>query len=177
MWHCHVEPAHHIQMGMLGNLYILPIQHTTCAQATPASGPAYGFTDAPRTATCNGLPVNDADGTNGYDEMYFLQETAFDPDFHHADQTYQKIACADMNDTYSMLNGRGYPDTVNPDRLPNGNGVLAQPIPAIAMTVDATGNRVPQTISAGQRVLVRLSSLSTVDFFTVTVLGIPMRVV
>jgi hypothetical protein len=45
------------------------------------------------------------------------------------------------------------------------------------MTVDNGGARVQAPIRAGERVLLRLSSLSTVDFYTVTVLGIPMRVV
>jgi FtsP/CotA-like multicopper oxidase with cupredoxin domain len=174
MWHCHVEAAEHMQMGMLGNLYILPAQDQMCTAAAP---PAYCFHDATQTRKWSGFAFDDRDGSTGYDVMYFLQETAFDPVFHHADNSYQKIPFADMTDTYAMLNGRGYPDTVNPAALINGNGNPSQPIPAIAMTVDATGTRVPATIRAGDRVLVRLSSLSTVDFFTVTVLGIPMRIV
>ncbi|MCU1276993.1 MAG: signal peptide protein [bacterium] len=184
MWHCHVEAAEHMQMGMLGNLYILPAQDTTCAAATPAtatmpaSGPAYCFKDTGETKKWTGFAFSDGDGSTGYDVMYFLQETAFDPRFHHADQTYQKIPFADMADTYAMFNGRGYPDTVNPAAIVNGNGHPAQPIPAIPMTVDGTTKAaVPATIHAGDQVLLRLSSLSTVDFFTVTALGIPMRVV
>jgi len=177
MWHCHVEAAEHMQMGMLGNLYILPAQDATCAAATAASGPAYCFKDAAKTQKWTGFAFSDKDGSTGYDVMMFLQESAFDPVFHHADNSYQKIPFADMNDTYTMLNGRGYPDTVNPDPIVNGNGHPSQPIPAIAMTVDGTGSRVPAKIHAGDKVLVRLSSLSTVDFYTVTVLGIPMRIV
>jgi FtsP/CotA-like multicopper oxidase with cupredoxin domain len=177
MWHCHVEAAEHMQMGMLGNLYILPAQDATCAAATATDGPAYCFKDAGRTTKWAGFAFDDGDASTAYDVMYFLQETAFDPVFHHADNTYQKIPFADMNDTYTMLNGRGYPDTVNPQKLQNGNGNPSQPIPAIAMTIDQTGQSVPATIRAGERVLVRLSSLSTVDFYTVTVLGIPMRIV
>jgi hypothetical protein len=82
-----------------------------------------------------------------------------------------------MNDTYGMLNGRGYPDTVNPGTIINVNGNPSQPIPAIPMTIDNSGARMQTTIHSGDRVLLRLSSLSTVDFYTVTVLGIPMRVV
>jgi FtsP/CotA-like multicopper oxidase with cupredoxin domain len=177
MWHCHVEAAEHMQMGMLGNLYILPAQDTVCAAATAATGPAYCFKDAAQTTKWHGFAFSDGDGSTGYDVTYFLQETAFDPIFHHADNSYQKVPFADMNDTYGMLNGRGYPDTVNPATIPNVNGNPSQPIPAIAMTVDQSGARVPATIHAGDRVLLRLSSLSTVDFFTVTLLGIPMRVV
>jgi FtsP/CotA-like multicopper oxidase with cupredoxin domain len=178
MWHCHVEAAEHMQMGMLGNLYITPAQDATCASATSGAGPVYCFKDAAQTTKWAGFAFDDGDASTAYDTQFFLQETAFDPDFHHADQTYQKIPFADMTDRYAMLNGRGYPDTVNPATLLNQvNNNPSQPIPAIAMTVDATGARVPATIHAGDRVLVRLSSLSTVDFFTVTVLGIPMRVV
>ena len=72
-----------------------------------------------------------------------------------------------------MLNGRGYPDTVNPDPLVNENGNPSQPIPAIAMTVDGAGEPGAGHDHAGDRVLLRLSSLSTIDFFTVTVLGHP----
>jgi FtsP/CotA-like multicopper oxidase with cupredoxin domain len=177
MWHCHVEAAEHMQMGMLGNLYILPAQDTSCATATAATGPAYCFKDAAKTKKWTGFAFSDGDGSTGYDEQYFLQETGFDPIFHHSDQTYQKVPFANMNDTYLMLNGRGYPDTVNPAPIVNGNGVASQPLPAIAMTLDGTGKSIPATIHAGDRVLVRLSSLATTDFYTVTALGIPMRIV
>jgi hypothetical protein len=109
--------------------------------------------------------------------MYFLSETAFDPQFHEADHTYQKVPFADMDDTYTMLNGRGYPDTVNPDPITNVNGYVSQPMPAIPFTIDAGGNRHPLAITHGQKMLIHLSSLSTEDFFTVTMLGIPMRIV
>lgn len=175
MWHCHVEAAEHMQMGMLGNLYITPRQDALCAAA---GAPAYcfkpGVTPQQRWA---GFAYEDGDGSTGYDKFFFLQEASFDPDFHLADQTYQKLGFAEMNDTYAMLNGRGYPDTVNPGVILNGNGNPSQPIPAIPMTVDGSGNRVPQTLRSGDRVLLRLTSLSTVDFFTVTLPGIPMRLV
>lgn len=183
MWHCHVEAAEHMQMGMLGNLYIQPAQDAECAGAVPASGgdPAAGpdhcFRDAGKTEKWAGFAYDDGDGSTGYDVAFSLQESAFDPAFHHADQTYQKLPFADMNDRYPMLNGRGYPDTVNPAPILNENGYPAQPVPAIAMTIGGAGAPEPATIHAGDRVLLRLSSLSTERLFTVTALGIPMRVV
>jgi FtsP/CotA-like multicopper oxidase with cupredoxin domain len=77
-----------------------------------------------------------------------------------------------MDDKYPMLNGRGYPDTCNPDPLLN--------------TAEDEGwgpNRESQKESAlieavqGQKILLRVSSLSTIDFYTLTVQGIPMTVV
>jgi FtsP/CotA-like multicopper oxidase with cupredoxin domain len=176
MWHCHQEAAEHMQMGMLGNLYVLPAQDATCRPTNGSPSPAYCF--KPDGTKWAGFAYGDGDGSTGYDASFFLQEAAFDPAFHDADHTYQKLSFADMDDTYALLNGRGYPDTIFPEVILNENGHPAQPIPAIAMTVDGTtGARVPRAIHAGDRVLLRLSSLSTVDFFTVTVLGIPMRVV
>ena len=58
-----------------------------------------------------------------------------------------------------------YPDTIDPNPIVNVYGNASQPIPALI------------TATAGQKILIRLSSLSTVDFSTVTVLGIPMQVV
>ncbi len=171
MWHCHVEAAEHMQMGMLGNLYILPAQDGTFVvdviNGMTYSTFAYDDCPTPNLNLC---------GTTGYNVMYFLQETGFDPVFHNADGSYNKISFSDMDDTYLLLNGRGYPDTVNPDPIMNQNGNPSQPMPAIPMTIVA-GTRQPATIAAGQRVLIHLSSLNTVDFSTLRVLGIPMRIV
>jgi len=172
MWHCHVEAAEHMQMGMLGNLYINPAQDRACQAPNHPS-----YCNNPRTGQpWKGFAYNDGDGSTGYDTLMFLQETAFDPAFHHADETYQKLPFADMNDVYSMFNGRNYPQTVDPEPIINMNGTPAQPIPAIAMTTVA-GVRTPAAIRAGDRVLLRLSSLSTVEFYTVSLPGIPMRIV
>jgi hypothetical protein len=65
-----------------------------------------------------------------------------------------------------MLNGRGYPDTMNPEALANSfDGQSSQPIPTII------------TAQQGQRILLRISSLSTTSFHTLTVQGIPMQVI
>jgi FtsP/CotA-like multicopper oxidase with cupredoxin domain len=175
MWHCHVEAAEHMQMGMLGNLFILAGQDGTIIEYPAGSGKNYNkfaFNDCP---TPN--PNPSMCGSTGYDVMYFLQETGIDPDFHYADHTYNKLDFANMTDTYGLLNGRGYPDTVNPEPIANVNGYNAQPVPAIPFTINPDGSRSPLAIPVGQKLLIRLSSLSTVDFYTVTVLGIPMRVV
>jgi FtsP/CotA-like multicopper oxidase with cupredoxin domain len=67
-----------------------------------------------------------------------------------------------------MLNGRGYPDTIDPAPLapPAENGGLVSQ--KVSSLISAT---------AGQKVLLRISSLSTVDYYTLSVLGIPMKVV
>ena len=70
-----------------------------------------------------------------------------------------------MKDTYPTLNGRGYPDTISTNAVTNLNGYASQKINALI-----TANR-------GQKILLRLSSLATVEFHTLTVQGIPMKVI
>jgi FtsP/CotA-like multicopper oxidase with cupredoxin domain len=151
MYHCHVEATEHMQMGMLGNLYVTPLQ-----DGTPIVYQGKTYTK---------FAYNDGDGSTGYDVNYPIQITAFDPLFHDADLNIQPLPFAAMQDTYPMLNGRGYPDTVNTADILNQNGHASQKTNALI------------TATVGQKVLLRISSLSTVDFHTVRVLGIPMKVV
>jgi hypothetical protein len=191
MYHCHVEASEHMQMGMLGNLYILPKQDGTshhgyskfayddcggtCSATTSLS--CLTNSDCPSHETCSGNNLANLCGSTGYNVLYFLQETGFDPEFHDADHSYNKISFSDMNDTYLMLNGRGYPDTVDPNPIINVNDNPSQPMPAIPFAINSDGSRSPLAIPHGQKLLLRISSLNTVDFSTVTVLGIPMRIV
>jgi FtsP/CotA-like multicopper oxidase with cupredoxin domain len=97
-----------------------------------------------------------------------IQIHAFDSNFHDQHIAVQPLPFALMKDNYPMLNGRGYPDTVNTAALtpPADNGGKESQI--VNSLITAT---------AGQKVLLRISSLSTVDYYTLTTLGIPMRVV
>jgi len=155
MYHCHVEASEHMQMGMLGNLYVHPAQDGT-SLGSCLGGP------------CTKFVYNDGDGSTGYDVEFPIQISAFDPKFHEADLTIQPLPFADMTDVYPMLNGRGYPDTVN-------SGSLLPPLDNESKISQSVSSLI--TASVGQKILVRLSSLATIDFYTVQVLGIPMRVV
>ena len=148
MYHCHVEATEHMQMGMLGNLYVEPVQDGTTFN---------GYTR---------FAYNDGDGTTGYDVVKEIQIHGFDPRFHDASLTVQPLPFANMDDTYPMLNGRGYPDTVNPGIINNSfDGKPSQQDNALVIA------------EQGQRILLRISSLSTTSFHTLTINGIPMQVV
>ena len=142
-----------MQMGMLGNLYVLPIQNMTMGGK---------------------FVYNDGDGSTAYDREYPIQTEAFNPDLPRHEVTIQLLPFAALKDTYPMLNGRGYPDTVNPAALP---------VPVDEFAVPLNNNTQSQKVSAlieanaGEQVLLRMSSLSTVEYFTLTSLGIPMKVV
>lgn len=150
MYHCHVEAAEHMQMGMLGNLYVRPAQDGTLLN---------GYTT---------FAYNDGDGSTGYDVDYPIQISSFDSEFHLASEAVQPLPFALMLDDYAMLNGRGYPDTVNPSALPapvENGGKVSQPVSSLI------------TGSAGQRILLRISSLDVTRFFTLGSMGISMKVV
>jgi FtsP/CotA-like multicopper oxidase with cupredoxin domain len=157
MYHCHVEATEHMQMGMLGNLYVRPAQD---------QGPSIdGFSR---------FAYNDGDGSTGYDVDYAIQIGSFDPDFHDASETVQPLPFAAMKDRYPMLNGRGYPDTLDPNPLPppvDGDGN------------DLNGGKESQlvhtriTATAGQRILLRISNLNVTRFYTLATTGLPMKVV
>jgi FtsP/CotA-like multicopper oxidase with cupredoxin domain len=153
MYHCHVEAAEHMQMGMLGNLYEKPAQ----------DGTPYTFGGRSYTR----FAYNDGDGSTGYDVAYPIQMSSFDPNFHDASETVAPLPFAAMFDRYPMLNGRGYPDTVH----------------TAALITAANGGKASQKVhslieaAAGERILLRMSNLSVTRFYTLQSLGIPMQVV
>jgi len=161
MWHCHVEATEHMQMGMLGQIYVTPAQNGTEYADPDGSGRTY-----------TKFAYNDGDGSTGYDVEQYLQIAAFDPAFHDASYTVQPLPFALMDDKYPLLNGRGYPDTVNEAELAN-----------TAADEGWGPNRFSQkessliTATQGQKILLRISSLSTVHYYSLGVLGIPMKVI
>lgn len=174
MWHCHVEAAEHMQMGMLGQIYINPKQdgETIDGRTEFAYNDCSTYPLVPPAAGADPMC-----GETGYDILKPVEITAFDPVFHYDDQTYQPVRFDLMDDTYPMLNGRGYPDTINPNPIYN-YGTPFDPASLPSQPVNAViGDPKTLVVHPGQRVLIRMPSLSTVDFYTVTVLGIPMRVV
>lgn len=162
LYHCHVEATEHIQMGMIGNLYVRPRQNRL-AGGTVLSGFTHqaGYTYA----------YNDGDGSTRYDVEFPVQITSFDPTFHEASISVNPLPFADMKDRYFMLNGRGYPDTVQAGCLP----VAVHP--AGQANGETQCENALITASAGQRVLLRLSNVSVTSYVTIGTVGIPMQVV
>jgi FtsP/CotA-like multicopper oxidase with cupredoxin domain len=158
MYHCHVEATEHMQMGMLGNLFVRP------AQNKAAPGTLFG---THTHATGDKYVYNDGDASTKYDVEVPIQMTSMDGAFHDASESIQPLPFAYMNDNYPMLNGRGYPDTINPAEISNdaNGGKASQKVNAI---VSAT---------AGQKILLRISSLSVTNYFTLATAGLPMKVV
>ena len=188
-WHCHITPPEHLQMGMVGQLYVRPRQNrvptttslfaalqqqqldprTACNSATDilCSNPL----PAVKTSAMGGgkYAYNDGDGSTYYDVEYPIQIHGFDPNFHFVGMTFNPEGFSDMKDKYFLLNGRSYPDTVTPGPLAtqsvDGSMHFSQPLPAII------------NIPAGKKALLRISDLDVSEYQTLASLGIPMRVI
>ena len=184
MYHCHVEATEHMQMGMLGNLWVRPRQNKLTAGdnllaefATNAANTANGGSTPPPaidTEATHGsgdeYAFNDGDGTTRYDRDYPIQIGSFDPDFHDASFEVQPLPFAAMKDRYFLLNGRGYPDTANPEIIKTPDpldGTLrdSQPVTSLIKAI------------AGERILLRVSNLNVTIFNTLATNGPPMQVI
>ncbi len=110
IYHCHVEASEHMEMGMLANLYVHPIQDETGCQP-PATCPVAERKGGDAAAPM-GYTYNDNDGTTAWDVEKPIQVSSFDPDFHDASVFVQPLPFAHLEAKYPMINGRGYPDTV-----------------------------------------------------------------
>jgi FtsP/CotA-like multicopper oxidase with cupredoxin domain len=198
MWHCHISPPEHLQMGMVGQLYVRPKQNVVsgdlgvalknaniesatsgngkkctdilCAGQTPLPAAANSTTGA-TGVLANGKKYvyNDGDGSTAYDVEYPIQMHGFDPNFHFVGMTFNPESFADNKDKYFLLNGRSYPDTV-----------FAGPLHTQASDgTEHFSQPVPTAINipAGGRALLRFSDLNVTEYHTLASLGIPMHVV
>src|SRR5213082_1575071 len=191
-WHCHITPPEHLQMGMVGQIYVRPRQNRVpvgqslllalqqqqqdprtkcdssadilCSNPVPAVVPVSNG----RAATGN-YAYNDGDGSTHYDVEYPIQIHGFDPNFHFVGMTFNPEGFTDMKDKYFLLNGRSYPDTVQSGPLEtnstDGANHFSQPLPSII------------NIPAGGKALLRISDLDVTEYQTLASLGIPMTVI
>ncbi len=154
MFHCHQEATEHMEMGMLGNLVVRPLQN-----GTPVSY---------NTRTYTQFAYNDSNGSTGYDVEAMIKIADFDPIFHQRDEIFQPPRFAEFEARYFMLNGRGYPDTTDPALITNATNSYASQKLNSLVTVDRV---------AGQRtVLLRIINLSIQNFTNLEIPGLPIKV-
>jgi FtsP/CotA-like multicopper oxidase with cupredoxin domain len=197
-WHCHITPPEHLQMGMVGQLYVRPRQdrvpfgnslyaalqaqendlRTACISAKdilcsnplpPSNTVQAAHTVVNTPGATSGYAYNDGDGSTYYDVEYPLQIHGFDPNFHFVGMTFNPENFKGMKDKYFLLNGRSYPDTVTPGPLDTQS---ADGVEHFSQPLPAIIN-----ITAGQRALLRISDLDVTEYQTLASLGIPMHVI
>jgi FtsP/CotA-like multicopper oxidase with cupredoxin domain len=197
-FHCHITPPEHLQMGMVGQLYVRPRQNRVpagnslyaalqqqerdprtacisakdilCSNPLPATNTTVAAVSTIENGgSSGGYAYNDGDGSTYYDVEYPIQIHGFDPNFHFVGMTFNPEGFADMKDKYFLLNGRSYPDTVAAGPMATQTSDGAM---HFAQPLPAIIN-----IKAGQRALLRISDLDVTEFQTLASLGIPMEVI
>ncbi len=150
MYHCHFEDVEHVQMGMTGVVYVRPVQNKGTADLAPGR---YAY--------------NDGDGSTRYDREFAFILTELWAEAHYRDAHIQTTDWTDYEPTFFALNGRAYPDTLDPpgDPMSAAAGRLRyQPISSLI------------TANAGEKVLLRLANLGYLNH-ALTVDGIDLLVV
>jgi FtsP/CotA-like multicopper oxidase with cupredoxin domain len=195
-WHCHITPPEHLQMGMVGQIYVRPRQNRVktgnslyaalqqqeldprtkcdfsdilCSNPLPAVNTGAVGKATITTGGTSGYAYNDGDGSTYYDVEYPLQIHGFDPNFHFVGMTFNPEGFADMKDKYFLLNGRSYPDTVTdgPLATQSTDGSMHYSQPLPSII----------NIPAGGKALLRISDLDVTEYQTLASLGIPMKVI
>jgi FtsP/CotA-like multicopper oxidase with cupredoxin domain len=196
-WHCHITPPEHLQMGMVGQIYVRPRQDRVsvgsslynalaaqegdprtackpaadilCTNSLPRTNSVGAASTIQNGGAAGGYAYNDGDGSTYYNVEYPVQIHGFDPNFHFVGMTFNPEGFADMKDKYFLLNGRSYPDTVTAG-------------PMFTQSVDGSmhySQPLPSIINipAGGKALLRISDLDVTEYQTLASLGIPMEVI
>src|SRR5271169_2104844 len=198
-WHCHITPPEHLQMGMVGQLYVRPRQNRvpsgTSLYAALQQQNGLGTTVDLRTA-CN--PANDilcsatmpaikTGATQGTDKLGNTQKytyndgdgsTAYDVEYplqiHGFDPNFHFVGMT--------FNPEAFVDMKDKYFLLNGRSYpdTVTPGPMQSPSTDGTmhaSQPLPTIINipAGGRALLRISDLNVSEYATLQSLGIPMK--
>lgn len=203
-WHCHISPPEHLQMGMVGQLYVRPRQNRVpagtdlgtalkwqqgdlrtacnasdvlCSNPMPATAnPTTGATGVPAVATVS----TDATKTAGYAYNDGDGSTYYDVEvplqMHGFDPNFHFVGMT--------FNNEGFADMKDKYFMLNGRSYPDTVSTGQLSTPSSDGvNHFSQPISAivninaGQRVLLRISELSVSEYHSLATVGIRMHVV
>ena len=162
MYHCHVEDIEHVTMGMTGIVFV-----------RPALGPKYAYNDP----------------TTGFDREFAMLLSEVWILGHWNDAHIQESDWSLFKADFSLMNGRVYPDTTQP----NSPVSLSAPSSAHSLVTQTDDNGDLMTnaglehlqyqphsslisCNAGERVLLRFANLGFREA-AMTLAGIPMKVV
>jgi FtsP/CotA-like multicopper oxidase with cupredoxin domain len=147
MYHCHVEDVEHVHMGLTGVIFIRPALNKTL-------GAKFAYND-PSTR---------------YDREYAFILTEADVQDHWNDAHKQENDFTQFTPKFALMNGRGYPDTLD------GNGTQVDGFHASDPRLASQPWSSLIQANAGETVLLRFSNLGFQEH-SMELPGIPMRVV
>jgi FtsP/CotA-like multicopper oxidase with cupredoxin domain len=204
-WHCHITPPEHLQMGMVGQLFVRPRQNrvapstllstalvqqqgdlrTACRRFGDGGPPLTGFTatSSPPDLLCsNPVPATATTATGGATYAYNDGDgtTRYDVEYplqmHSFDPNFHFVGMT--------FNPEGFTDMKDKYWLLNGRSYpdTVSPGPLQTQSSDAV-NHFSQPLSAiinipaGGKALLRISDLNVSEYQTLASLGIPMQVI
>ena len=203
-WHCHITPPEHLQMGMVGQIYVRPRQNRVIAgsslhdalvaqQGDPrtkcdhsdilCSNPVPPTNPASRLAAgtlCSGSSAPSADSVPKYAYNDGDGSTCYDAEYplqiHGFDPNFHFVGMT--------FNPEGFIDMKDKYFLLNGRSYpdTVTPGPLATQTTDGVmhfSQPLPSIINipAGGRALLRIADLDVTEYQTLASLGIPMTVV
>jgi hypothetical protein len=202
-WHCHITPPEHLQMGMVGQLYVRPRQNRV-----PSGGDLYTYlgyqngislpsgTTADLRTVCNPsadilcsatMPATNTGATQGTDKLGSPQKytyndgdgsTAYDVEYplqiHGFDPNFHFVGMT--------FNPEAFADMKDKFFLLNGRSYPDTVTPG-PMATQTSDGRVHYSqpmssiinIPAGGRALLRIADLDVSEYQTLASLGIPMK--
>jgi FtsP/CotA-like multicopper oxidase with cupredoxin domain len=201
-WHCHITPPEHLQMGMVGQLYVRPRQdrvpvgndlytslaaqqndlRTACRR--PGDGATPAVTTAPDILCANPLPAINTGVTQVAGRKYAYNDgdgsTAYDTEYalqiHGFDPNFHFVGMT--------FNPEAFADMKDKFFLLSGRSYpdTVQPGP---MATQSSDGRVHYSqplssiinIPAGGKALLRIADLDVSEYQTLATLGIPMKMV
>jgi FtsP/CotA-like multicopper oxidase with cupredoxin domain len=199
-WHCHISPPEHLQMGMVGQLYVRPRQNRV-------SGSLWGALNAYETAPtsevagstayyerlrkrCGGdilcsspVPATNAavnDGTKKYAYNDGDGSTQYDVEYpiqiHGFDPNFHFVGMTFNPESFTDMKDKYF--MLNGRSYPD----TVSPGPMHTQSTDGTlhaSQPLPTLINipVGGKALLRISDLSVTEYSTLASLGIPMTVV
>ena len=199
-WHCHITPPEHLQMGMVGQLFVRPRQNRVIGNlrdALVALNVPPVSTSTPTAAEYENLrkrcdgdilcsnplpPTNNAsnDGTKKYAYNDGDGSTAYDVEYpiqmHGFDPNFHFVGMTFNPEAFVDLKDKYF--LLNgrsyPDTINDGPMKTQSPdgIERMSQPMSAIIN-----IPAGGKALLRFSDLNVTEFHTLASLGIPMHVI
>jgi FtsP/CotA-like multicopper oxidase with cupredoxin domain len=201
-WHCHITPPEHLQMGMVGQIYVRPRQNrvpvgndlysslvkqesdlrTACRRANDGLTPT--LSSSPDILCSNPLPAVNTSASRASTGKYAYNDgdgsTYYDVEYpvqiHGFDPNFHFVGMT--------FNPEGFSDMKDKYFLLNGRSYPDTVTTGPMQTQSADGkNHFSQplpaiiNITAGQKALLRISDLDVTEFQTLASLGIPMKVI
>ncbi len=170
MYHCHFEDVEHVTMGMHGIVFVKPDPNGVGYSDGLGAGQqkAYGHSDG------------DTNNVTVYDREYAMMLSEIDTRAHFNDAHIQATDWTDFHPDFWTINGRAYPDTLEPNGYRAGTGEqIAQTwdktiVGGVPNLTDASNDDVSGRLSSNplssvvwakpnERILMRFANLGFLD--------------